>query len=357
MKCGHIDDLIRPGVLAEVPPVTYISADCAECCTHDVIELQTVNGPKLFDVCGCGEPEGEIHLDRLKRWEIDGRGIAGVLACGMPGGEVETLLPGGAWRIGDVQISGEPFSVVLCLAKATEQLAERRNASRMILVGESISLEGFAGCLMIDEAFSFENGTITVREHRLRELIPLSSVGTGNAFYRKGQMWVVRYEGEETYLENNVGPLYVARLLASPHRAVPAVTLLASRIGIDERKLMGSSGELTDEAAIADCRRRYDDLMRELEEARTNNDLGQLERLQVEENELTTHFASVLGKSGKARDVSDAVKISKSVSIAIRRTMDVLKTELNPLADHLEKSITRGLTPIYSPPTDVDWLV
>ena len=358
MKCGPVDDLIRTSVLAESPPVDYIKPDyCGECPIHEVFESETPDGPRLFDACGYGEVDGEIHPDRLRRWSIDARGIAGVLAGAIPGGAVETLLPGGAWRIGDVQIGGEPFMIVLCLAKSAEQLAERSGASRMILIGDQLPPAGFAGSLTIEEAFSFDDGRVSIREHRLRQLIPLSNVGTGNAFYRKGQMWVVRFGGEEVFLENNVGPLYIARLLATPHRAVPAVTLLASRIGIDERKLTGSSGELTDEQSVAECRERYQELMRDIEEAKANNDLGQLERLQVEENKLTTHFASVLGKGGKAREASDAVKISKSVSIAIRRTMDVLAIELKPLAEHLEDSITRGITPIYSPATDIDWLV
>ncbi len=51
----------------------------------------------------------------------------------------------------------------------------------------------------------------------------------------------------------------VGRPLATPHRAVSAVTLLASRIGIDERKLTGSSGELADEQSVAECGDRYRD--------------------------------------------------------------------------------------------------
>lgn len=357
LECKSINVLAEPGALIEVPPVSYISPDCPECCTHDVIEMATKHGPRLFDVCGHGEPEGEIHPDRLRRWAIDGRGIANVLADAMPDGDVETLLPGGAWRIGDVLIGGEPFSVVLCLAKAASQLAQRSGASRMILIGDRLSPDGFASCLTIEEAFSFDDGVTTLRGYRLRQLIPVSNVGTGNAFFRKGQMWVVRYEGQEVYLENNVGPLYIARLLATPHRAVPAVTLLASRIGIDERKLTGSSGELADEQSVKECRDRYQQLMREIAVAEANNDLSCLEALQSEQDQLTSHFASVLGKGGKRREVSDVKKVRQSVSVGIKRTIETLDAELKPLADHLRASIKGGICPMYSPPTDVDWLV
>lgn len=356
LECDSIHALVEPGALIEVPPVTYISPDCPECCTHDVIELKTKDGPKLFDVCGYGEWEGEIHPDRLRRWAIDGRGIANVLADAVPGSEVETLLPGGAWRIGDVLIGGEPFSVVLCLAKAASQLAERSGASRMILIGDRLSPDGFAGCLTIEEAFSFDDGKTALREYRLRQLIAVSNIGTGNAFFRKGQMWVVRFGGEEVYLENNVGPLYIARLLATPHRAVPAITLLASRIGIDERKLTGSSGELADEQSVNECRERYQQLMSEIATAEANNDLSCLEALQIEQDQLTSHFASVLGKGGKRREVTDLKKVRQSVAVGIKRTIETLDTELRPLADHLRASISGGTCPMYAPPTDVDWL-
>ncbi|MGB7324872.1 MAG: hypothetical protein WBD31_08360 [Rubripirellula sp.] len=182
MTRGSVDDLIQTGVLAELPPVDYINPDyCAECSSHEVFESETPDGPRLFDACAYGEVDGEIHPDRLRRWSIDARGIAGVLAGSIPGGAVETLLPGRAWRIGDVQIGGEPFMIVLCLAKSAEQLAERSGASRMILIGDQLPPDGFAGSLTIEEAFSFDDGKIAIRKHRLRQLMPLSSVGTGIA--------------------------------------------------------------------------------------------------------------------------------------------------------------------------------
>ena len=54
-----------------------------------------------------------------------------------------------------------------------------------------------------------------------------------NAFFRRGDFWVVAYEGQTVYLQDSVGLSYVARLLSEPHRDIPAVTLLASRVGND----------------------------------------------------------------------------------------------------------------------------
>lgn len=353
---GDFEPLIDAGVLVATRPATTLPAHCDCCVTHEVTRVEEPGGVRFYAVCPMDGMD-PVEPSELQQWKVDGVGIAKVLASAMQNGQAaETLLPGKAWRIGEIMVDGEPFSVVFATRRGALQLAERRDATRMVVVGHRLPADGFAGTLPLGAAFDFSSDSVTPRPHRLRQTIPLSSVGVGNAFYRKGQMWVVRFGGDEVYLENNVGPLYIARLLATPHRAVPAVTLLASRIGIDERKLTGSSGELADEQSVAECRDRYRELMREIDEAKTNNDLGRLEGLQVEENKLTAHFASVLGKGGKPRDASEAIKISKSVSIAIRRTMDVLADELKPLSDHLEASITRGLTPIYEPETDVGWL-
>lgn len=345
------------GVISPATPSNQVDGSCDFCASHDVVQNGDGDDAEFYEVCPYGEG-GPIDAAELQTWAVDPVGIANVLASAVEAGHVaEPLLPNAAWRIGDVSIGGEPFSVVFATRRGASQLADRREASRMIAIGHRLPADAFAGTLTLAEAFAFTSDSVELRPNRLRQAIPLSTERPGNAFYRKGQVWVVRFNGEETFLENNVGPLYIARLLATPHQPVPAITLLASRIGIDEQKLIGSSGELADQQSVDECRQRYRELMLEIEEARSNNDLGNLERLQVEEDALTTHFASVLGKGGKRREVGDVIKISKSVSMAIRRTIDVLETELKPLADHLNDAVTRGVAPIYSPRCEPDWLV
>jgi hypothetical protein len=351
------DALVRAGVMVPAEPTIKVNATCGECSVHDVIRVDRNTGTEFYEFCPHDGAE-LVDKERLRQWAIDGRAIADLLALAMPsGGSAETLLPGVAWRIGDVQIGGDPFSVVLTTTRSALTLAGRSGASRMILVGDELPREGFAGCLSMTEGFAMSSGQIESRPHRFQQVVPLSSVRAGNAFYRKGQMWVVRFRGNETFLENNIGPLYIARLLATPHRAVPAVTLLASRIGIDERKLTGSSGELADEQSVNECRDRYHELMASIAKAESNNDVAQLEKLQVEQDQLASHFASVLGKGGKSREVDDAKKVRQSVSKGIKRTLDVLELELKPLADHLHANLSLGICPRYSPPTDMDWLV
>ncbi|TWU62296.1 hypothetical protein [Crateriforma conspicua] len=343
------------GILVPAVPATKVDGTCDFCSSHEVARDGVGEEAQFYEVCPYGEG-GPIDPSELRTWAIDPAGIAGVLAASV-GGDITTLLPGKAWQIGDVAIGEESFAIILALRSAGSSLAERSAAKRMLAIGfNSLPVDAFAGVVAPDAAFRFGD-SVEFRRHRIEQALPRSEVRTGNAFYRKGQMWVVRYQGEETFLENNVGPLYIARLLASPNRAVPAVTLLASRIGIDERKLTGSSGELADESAVEQCRQRYADLMHELEDAEANNDTARMDHLQAEQDELTSHLASVLGKGGRRRESNDAEKVRKSVSNAIRRTLDVLDNELPAAGKHLRSSLTLGACPVYGTDESMNWIV
>lgn len=350
-----IDRLERDGVIVASSPVNHIETSCDVCSQHEVVPIEMSDPPVFHEVCPIGEG-GPVTPDELRTWTVDPKGIAALLADAIDSDhDAETILPGKAWRIGVVRVGDETFAIVFATARGAERLADRKDASRMVVVGNRVSHDAFAGTLPIGDVFDFSTESITAKPGRLEQAIPFTDRPVGNAFYRKGQVWVVRFDGNETFLENNVGPLYIARLLATPHMPVPAVTLLASRIGIDERKLTGSSGELADAEAVADCQRRYEDLMNEIAKAESDNDIGRLDQLKAEQDDLTSHLASVLGKGGRRREVTDADKIRQSVTKAIKRTLAVLEAEHQPLAKHLSASLSLGYAPMYSPANETDW--
>ncbi|WP_413431534.1 hypothetical protein [Crateriforma spongiae] len=343
------------GVLVAAEPVGELPASCGCCDSHPVVR-SGFGGEARFAVV-CAEDGLEwVAVDRLRSWTIDFRAIADGLASAIDDDETaETILPGEAWRIGGVVGGEHSYSIVLASMRAADRLAERRDAERMILLTNQEVSGPFAATLRIENVFDLSREDLRFRRDRIVAELPIGPEVSANAFYRNGQFWVVRFGGEETFLENNVGVHYLARLLATPNASVPAITLLASRAGIDERKLTGSSGELADAEAVADCRRRYDDLMAEIATAESDNDIGRLGQLRAEQDELTSHLASVLGKGGRRRDATDADKIRQSVTKAIKRTLAVLDAEHKPLAEHLSASLSLGYAPMYSPAVEVDW--
>lgn len=188
-------------------------------------------------------------------------------------------------------------------------------------------------------------------ESALRELDHSASV-----FRRLAQVWVIKYEGEMILMQDARGLTYLARLLAEPGRIVPAANLLAALAGIDPRITTGSSGELLDNQAREEYGHRYRELQEEMQEARENNDLGQIEKLEGEMELLTNELARATGIGGRSRRKTDIEKVRKSVSMAVSRAIDSIRDEHAVLGRHLQNSISPGLTFRYDPERDPSWL-
>lgn len=178
----------------------------------------------------------------------------------------------------------------------------------------------------------------------------------GNTFVLQGDMWVVSFEGTTAYMSNSVGMAYIARLLAEPQQELAAVTLLAARAGIDPRFASGSSGEILTDETRENYRRRYQELQDEMEEAKTNNDLGQIETFEGEMEALTNELASATGLGGRSREKSDIEKVRKSVSMAVSRDIERIGKQHEALGRHLLAAIGSGRTFRYAPEIETEWL-
>lgn len=188
-------------------------------------------------------------------------------------------------------------------------------------------------------------------EAALRELDRSASV-----FRRLGQVWVIKYDRSMILMQDARGLSYLARLLADANRIVPAASLLAAVAGIDPRITSGSSGRLLDDQAMAKYKQRYSELQEELEEAESSNDLGGIAKVQAEMEAFGTEIARATGLGGKKRERTDAEKVRKAVSMAVTRAIDSIRDEHAGLGQHLQNSISPGLTFRYAPERDPDWL-
>ena len=185
-----------------------------------------------------------------------------------------------------------------------------------------------------------------IHSHQLAEFI----------FARRGDFWEVKYEGSNTvYLKDSVGMKYLGRLLAEPHQSIPAVTLLAAVAGIDPLIPTGTSGGSMDIQTRENLRQRYSELMEDRENATQMHDFGALENLDIELEQLSVELARQLGKGGKIREYSDADRVRKSVSVALKRATAQIAKEIPSLGTHLDRAISSGLIFKYSPDREVDW--
>jgi hypothetical protein len=178
-----------------------------------------------------------------------------------------------------------------------------------------------------------------------------------NVFRCRGDYWEVAFDGSEVkLLKNSVGLSYIARLLAEPHKSIPAVSLLAARAGIDSQFLSGSSGEMLNEEGKSEMKKAYSDLIAQRDEAIENADIGRRDDANARLEQLAVELSRRLNVQGKAREESDAERVRKSVSMAVAREIKVITNNLVPLGSHLS-AITSGTYFKYAPDREVDWLL
>lgn len=359
------DTFLNQGIL--VPARTATHVVCDACHDDHVEEVTRIKGPKgdvSFRI-RCPDAGWVIVADeRLRQWTIDVRRLVALLAEGAGSGEQpEQSLGGVAWRLGSVEVGGDLYGLALLLncdsADVLSQVSAKFPPGQTILIcagGALTDATGFAAAISLGSAFEFVGERFVLQLNRIRSVITTGATTNSNVFQRRGEYWQTSFEGETQFFKDTVGLGYIARLLAEPHRDIPAVTLLAARAGIDPLVTSGSSGELLDDQARAEYGRRYRELLEELQEARANNDLGITEKLEGEMEALTNELANATGLGGRSREKSDIEKVRKSVSMAVSRDIERIGKKHESLCRHLIASIKAGLTFRYAPERVIQWL-
>ena len=194
-------------------------------------------------------------------------------------------------------------------------------------------------------------------------------VSTQVSFQQAGDGWCVTYGGRTVWLGHLVGMVYLAELLARPHRSLAATALLRVRAagaiagslqacGVDPQR-PGHAGELLDERARRAYGARMRELRAELEGASRDHDLGRAERLQCELECLHRELSRAVGLSGRARTAgSPAERARVSVTRAIRKAIVRIERAHPELAEHLRASIKTGRECSYQPirAEHIQWL-
>lgn len=178
----------------------------------------------------------------------------------------------------------------------------------------------------------------------------LAAVGTtaGPAeleLHRQGRTWRLRRAGTEVALAPMVGLSYLAELLASPGRDIPAAVLA----GGPEAPLDRVAQPIVDD----DARRAYLGRVRELTERidrlRERGDAGRLRAAQDELDSLVATLRAT-ARAGHTRRFAGADERARTaVRKAIVRAIDAIG-ELDPWAAvHLRSCVTTGTTCVYRP--------
>lgn len=182
--------------------------------------------------------------------------------------------------------------------------------------------------------------------------------------------WEASLGGEVARIGHTKGLGYLATLLASPHREIPALALASGpadpadlpglvATGLSVRQ-GGGAGPALDDQAIRAYRDRLAELERDLEDADRRGDVELATAAGAERDALVEQLAAGVGLGGRRRHTNDdAERARLNVTRAIRTAIDRIRVAAPTIADHLDSSIQTGRACCYAPdPTSlVTWEV
>jgi hypothetical protein len=175
---------------------------------------------------------------------------------------------------------------------------------------------------------------------------------TAASMRRDGAVWHLAFGGREATVVHTKGLADVAQLVAAPGREVHVLELVGAPLRAP------AAGEVADRRAIAQYRRRLEDLEADIDDAERDGDEERRFRAEVERQALLDELGRVTGTGGRPRDFANhpAERARKAVSARIRDAIGRLEPALPDMADHLRRSVVTGTYCRYRP-DDVDWQV
>jgi non-specific serine/threonine protein kinase len=179
----------------------------------------------------------------------------------------------------------------------------------------------------------------------------------------EGELWELTWEGQTVHLPDLKGLHDLARLLAEPDRDLHCLDLAGAAGGGSGRAAsedglgpQGDAGEVLDERARAEYKRRIEELREEAELAQAANDTVRAERAREELDTVTEALASAFGLGGRPRKSGDPAERARSaVTWRIRSALSKVEAAHPGLGRHLRNSVTTGTFCSYRPERPVAW--
>ena len=190
-----------------------------------------------------------------------------------------------------------------------------------------------------------------------------------NHFFRDERCWVLEFEGVRVELPDSKGLAYLQRLVASPDQEVHVAELIApisaapprsGRPEVSSASHVARFSESPIEILDAEARRSYRERLEVLEalrnEAEENQDLGRLDALGAERDQIEAELHAAFGLAGRARSAGDPTeRARKAVYNRIRASIRRIEREHSALGRHLARSVRTGTTCSYRPDRSVVW--
>ncbi len=170
--------------------------------------------------------------------------------------------------------------------------------------------------------------------------------------------WLVKFEEETCTLDNLVGVCYMAQLLARKNKEISAMELYqtVNPPPAEALKSPASTEPVMDNKYLQNCAKKLKELRIDLGQAKKDNDLAEVSRVQQKIGQIEGVLSSGVGLRGRLRELSnDKARVRSSVTMAINRAIKPINNDFPKLYQHLKNSIHTGETCSYKPDRDIDW--
>jgi hypothetical protein len=167
---------------------------------------------------------------------------------------------------------------------------------------------------------------------------------------RAGRNWRLTLRGRSVLMEDSIGMVHLAVLIANPRQEIQAADLVAGLAG-----LSGTSGEVggsgaaqrvLDQAAIAEYRSRLKRLDTEIDELEPD----QARQARAERDWLVAQLSSAAGFGGRTRAFPDQPERARvAVGKAIRRALARITEADGVVGEHLRQTVHTGIRCSYWP--------
>lgn len=173
-----------------------------------------------------------------------------------------------------------------------------------------------------------------------------ASDGTAFAMTLEGEYWTIAHEGTTFRLKDTLGLQYLARLVAAPGRELHVLELAAGA-GPDAAEAAivnhGDAGELLDDEARNEYRRRLEDLRETLAEAESFGDSARASRAREELDFLAAELGRAVGLGGRSRRAGSAAERARSaVQRRIKNALERLGEASPALGKFLSVAVRTG---------------
>jgi TolB-like protein/tetratricopeptide (TPR) repeat protein len=174
--------------------------------------------------------------------------------------------------------------------------------------------------------------------------------GQGNTFKKRNGLWHLAFEGATIQLPEVKGFFDLAHLLAAPGQEVHCTEMTGTPDSLSDHDTA------IDEKARQAYTQRIRDLHDEIVAAEKMNDLGRMERLSAEMDQLTEHLTKALGLGRRARPLNaPAERARAAVTWRIRNAIKKINAAHPALGRHLAHAVRTGNFCAYTPEKDQIW--